>query len=243
MLKKPKHISDKEWSKIGSQAEEAKVFHAPDTIYKSFVRAFRIFREALRAFLAFRHIYDCVTIFGSARFHEAHPYYLLARQLGKRLAEEGFTVMTGGGPGIMEAANRGAKEAGGLSIGCNIAIPVEELPNLHLDHWITFRYFFVRKVMLTRYSTAFVCLPGGLGTLDELFEMQTLIQTRRLNEFPLVLMGSEYWKPLVEFMTNVLVKHKTIDQADVDRLMITDSVEEAVAYIKNHTKLRHQVKK
>ena len=173
----------------------------------------------------------CVTVFGSARFKEDHPYYHLARGLGARLAKAGFTVVTGGGPGIMEAANRGAKDAGGISIGCNIELPQEQKPNPYLDRWITFRHFFVRKVMLVKYSYAFVALPGGFGTLDEIFETATLIQTGKIQEFPLVLIGTEFWRPLLDFMHGRLIKEGTIDPSDAQRILLTDSPEEAVAGI------------
>ncbi len=177
-------------------------------------------------------------MFGSARFTENHPYYSLAREIGAALARAGFTVMTGGGPGIMEAANRGAKDAGGKSIGCNIQLPKEQKPNRYLDQWITFRHFFVRKVMLVKYSYAFVALPGGFGTLDEIFETATLIQTAKIREFPLVLMGKDFWRPLLDFLSNTMVKQKTIDQADVDRLIVTDSPAEAVEAITDVAKRR-----
>ncbi|MFZ4573315.1 MAG: TIGR00730 family Rossman fold protein [Phycisphaerales bacterium] len=173
-----------------------------------------------------------MTVFGSARFPESHTYYRLARDVGAAIARENLVVMTGGGPGIMEAANRGAKEAGGASIGCNIELPMEQRPNPYLDRWITFRYFFVRKVMLVKYSYAFVVLPGGFGTLDELFEALTLVQTRKIESFPIVLMGTEYWKPLLAFITDTLGRQGTIDPGDANMLTVTDSCEEAIAAIR-----------
>src|SRR5581483_7668094 len=147
-------------------------------------RAVRIFVELLRGFRALHFTGPCVTMFGSSRFPEAHPYYAMGRALGAALVRAGFTVMTGGGPGLMEAANRGAREAGGRSLGCNIELPREQRPNPYLDRFITFRHFFVRKLMLAKYSYAFVALPGGFGTLDELFEISTLIQTGKMRDFP-----------------------------------------------------------
>jgi len=185
----------------------------------------------MRGFRTFHFVGPCVTIFGSARFEESHPFCALARRLGALLAQDGFTVMTGGGPGIMEAANRGAKEVGGRSLGCNIELPHEQEPNPYLDRFVTFRYFFVRKVMLVKYSYAFVALPGGFGTLDEIFECATLIQTGKIEEFPLVLMGVDYWAPLLDFLRTKLVVARTVSAADVDRIFLTDSPEEAVARI------------
>lgn len=189
------------------------------------------FFEFVRGFRALHFVGPCVTVFGSARFTEFHPYYRLARMAGAELAKAGFTVMTGGGPGIMEAANRGAKDVGGRSIGCNIVLPQEQKHSPYLDEWITFRYFFVRKVMLVKYSYAFIALPGGFGTLDEIFETATLIQAAKIREFPLVLMGKEFWAPLLEFMSERLVKARTIDAVDLERIIVTDSAEEAVQAI------------
>jgi len=170
-------------------------------------------------------------VFGSARFKADHPYYELGREVGARLARRGFTVMTGGGPGVMEAANRGAREVGGPSVGCNIELPREQEPNPYLDRWITFRHFYVRKVMLVKYSYAFVALPGGFGTLDEIFELAVLIQTGKIRDFPLVLMGQDFWHPLMDFIETRLVQEGTVDPADPKRLTVTDSVEEAVTVI------------
>jgi uncharacterized protein (TIGR00730 family) len=194
-------------------------------------RAIRIFCEFMRGFRALHFVGPCVTVFGSARFKADHPYYEMGRDLGARLARVGFTVMTGGGPGLMEAVNRGAREAGGRSIGCNIELPTEQRPNPYLDRWITFRHFYVRKVMLVKYSYAFVALPGGFGTLDEMFEVATLVQTGKVKEFPIVLMDREYWRPLTDFVRNRLMVEGTIDPGDAQILFTTDSVEEAVTRV------------
>ncbi len=194
--------------------------------------AVRFFLEFLRGFESLSEEGPCVTVFGSARFAEGHDYYDLARQLGRRLAEEGYTVMTGGGPGIMEAANRGAREAGGRSIGCNIKLPHEQKPNAYLDHFIELDYFFVRKVMLVKYSTAFVVMPGGFGTLDEGFEVITLLQTGKLEGFPLVILGSEFWRGLREFAERTLIATGAIDPGDLDLFRGADSVDEAIALIR-----------
>jgi uncharacterized protein (TIGR00730 family) len=194
-------------------------------------RVLRIGWEFIQGFRALHFIGPCVTVFGSARFDEQHPYYHLARQTGAALARAGFTVMTGGGPGIMEAANRGARDVGGRTVGCNIKLPREQKPNPYLDRWITFRYFFVRKVMLVKYSYAFIAMPGGFGTLDEIFETATLIQTGKIFDFPLVLMGKEFWEPMLDFMRVRLFAKKTIDEVDMNRFIVTDSPEEAVKAI------------
>jgi len=174
-----------------------------------------------------------VTVFGSARFTEDTPYYMLARKVGAALAKEGFTVMTGGGPGIMEAANRGAKEAGGRSVGCNIVLPFEQQPNPYLDKWVDIDYFFVRKVLLSKYSYAFVVLPGGYGTLDEFFEALTLIQTGKMKEFPVVLMGKEFHAPLLAHLKH-MSEQGTISESDISLFLFTDDCEAAIQHIKKH---------
>jgi uncharacterized protein (TIGR00730 family) len=219
------------WGVTPGAPEVVRFLEGPQQPSAEFARATGIFFEFLHGFRALHFVGPCVTVFGSARFTEKHPYYELARQCGVELAKAGFTVMTGGGPGIMEAANRGAKDAGGRSIGCNIQLPKEQKPNPYLDQWITFRHFFVRKVMLVKYSYAFIALPGGFGTLDEIFETATLIQTAKIRDFPLVLMGKEFWRPLLEFMSQRMVAEKTIDQVDVDRFIVTDSAQDAVGAI------------
>jgi uncharacterized protein (TIGR00730 family) len=219
-----------DWTEFRTAPEIARFLHGPQPRGTELARAIRIFAELIRGFRAFHFVGPCVTVFGSARFGADHPYYSLAREVGTRLAKAGFTVVTGGGPGIMEAANRGAQEAGGLSIGCNIELPREQKPNPYLDRWLTFRHFFVRKVMLVKYSYAFIALPGGFGTLDEVFETATLEQTGKLRDFPLVLVGSEFWRPLVGFL-RTLVDAGTIDSADLERLRVLDSPEAAVREI------------
>ena len=205
----------------------------PQTRSTDFFDLCRIMREFFRGFRRLHFVGPCVTVFGSARFKQDHPYYDLAYRVGSGLADLGFTVMTGGGPGIMEAANKGAKEAGGRSIGCNIRLPHEQVPNRYLDKWVEFDYFFVRKVMLIKYSYAFVVLPGGFGTMDELFEALTLIQTRKIRDFPIVLMGREYHRPMLEFLQK-MVTSGTIGAADLHLLMVSDSVDVAMAHISRY---------
>ena len=188
----------------------------------------------MRGFRKLHFVGPCVTVFGSARFAEEHPYYALARQVGGRLARTGFTVMTGGGPGIMEAANRGAWDEGGFSVGCNIELPAEQKLNPYLDRAVTFRHFFVRKVMLVKYSYAFVVMPGGVGTMDELFEALTLIQTKKIADFPLVLMGRDYWRPFLELL-ETMVAAGTVGREDLRLLLVTDSVHEAMKHIEAHS--------
>jgi uncharacterized protein (TIGR00730 family) len=183
---------------------------------------------------------NCVTVYGSARFHEGHRYYELARSMGKKLAENGFTVMTGGGPGIMEAANRGAKEGGGKSLGCNIKLPFEQKINPYVDQKVEFEFFFTRKVILRKNSVAYVLMPGGFGTLDEIFEVLTLIQTGKLPPRPVVCMGTEYWGPMQVFIRDTLLKLGAISEKDLDLAYLTDDPGEGVEYILQ--KLKEQVK-
>lgn len=175
--------STTQWGKAPPVPEIRQFLQGPQKRSFELRQAVRIFLEIMRGFRNLHFLAPCVTVFGSARFTEEHAYYGLAREIGERLARAGFTVMTGGGPGIMEAANRGAKDAGGYSVGCNIELPQEQKPNAYLDRWVTFRYFFVRKLMLEKYSYAFIALPGGFGTLDEIFETATLIQTHKIKNF------------------------------------------------------------
>ena len=194
------------------------------------LQAFRIFFEVIYGLRGLHFVGPCVTVFGSARIASENAHYELAREMGRRIALEGFTVMTGGGPGIMEAANRGAKDVGGRSVGCNIVLPKEQAHNPYLDRWVTFRHFFVRKVMLVKYSYAFVVLPGGFGTMDEVFETVTLIQVGKMQDFPLILMGTDYWKDLRELVERMVVEG-TIDPDDARRIVFTDSPDEALRLI------------
>ncbi len=196
--------------------------------------AVRVFLEFLRGMELLDIDRPVVTVFGSARFEAGSRYYDLARQLGRRLAENGFAVMTGGGPGVMEAANRGCKEAGGLSIGANIQLPKEQKPNPYLDTFVEFEHFFVRKVMLVKYSCAFVAMPGGFGTMDEVFETLTLMQTGKIDPFPLVCVGTEYWHELTDFLARTLVAEGTIEPSDLDLLYFTDDCEDVAHHILEH---------
>jgi uncharacterized protein (TIGR00730 family) len=214
-------------------AEDRVLLQGPHSRRKELWLVLRAVRDFIAGFRALHFVGPCVTVFGSARFPAAHPYYALGREAGAALARLGFTVMTGGGPGLMEAANRGAQEAGGRSVGCNIQLPSEQAPNPYLDRSVTCRHFFVRKVLLFKYSYAFVALPGGLGTLDELSEALTLVQTRKVENFPIVLIGTEYWRPFRQVLERMAVEG-TIDARDLDLMLVTDSVEEAMAHIREH---------
>ncbi len=220
------------WPSTSPNTAEQQFLEGPHTRRHELRQAIRIFIECIRGFRALHFVGPCVTVFGSARFDETHPFYALGEEVGARIAEIGMTVMTGGGPGLMEAANRGAKRVGGRSIGCNIELPHEQKPNAYLDRMIEFRYFFVRKLMLVKYSYAFIALPGGFGTLDEIFETAVLIQTAKVRDFPLVLVGVEFWTPLITMLRDRLLVAGTIDRGDVDRIVLVDSPAEAAALVR-----------
>lgn len=194
-------------------------------------RALRILAEFVEGFDAMAAVGPAVTVFGSARIGEGEPYYELAREIGRQLAQAGYAVLTGGGPGIMEAANRGCREAGGLSVGCNIELPHEQGLNPYVDLGIEFRYFFARKVMFVKYADAFVILPGGFGTLDELFEALTLIQTAKVRHFPVIMVGSEYWRGMLDWLRDQPLALRAIDTSDLDLLTVTDDPAEVVRLI------------
>jgi uncharacterized protein (TIGR00730 family) len=206
----------------------------PRSRFAEFFTLLRVMRDFLRGFRVLHFVGPCVTVFGSARIQRDDPHYELARKMGAAIARLGFTVMTGGGPGIMEAANRGAKDVGGRSVGCNIELPYEQAANAYLDRCVRMHYFFVRKALLVKYSYAFVVMPGGAGTLDELFEALTLIQTAKIKNFPIVVMGTDYWKELIDFM-NKMAQRRMIAEADLRLIYTTDSVDAAIGHIRSHT--------
>ena len=203
--------------------------------------AFRIFSQFIKGFRTLHFVGPCITVFGSARFKEAHPYYSVAREFGKRISDLGLTVMTGGGPGIMEAANRGAFENGGMSVGCNIRLPFEQKPNKYMNKWLTFDYFFVRKVMMVKYSYAFIIMPGGFGTMDEFFETLTLVQTKIVTQFPIVLYGKAYYKELWEYL-EYMAQQGTINREDLSLVLLTDDVNDAITHIRTYIKKNYKLK-
>src|SRR5438445_7534783 len=190
--------------------------------------------DFLRGFRTLHFVGPCVTVFGSARIKRDDPHYELTRKMGAAIARLGFTVITGGGPGIMEAANRGAREAGGRSVGCTIELPSEQPTNAYLDRCVRLHYFFARKTLLVKYSYAFVVMPGGAGTLDELFEALTLIQTGKIKNFPIVIMGTDYWSQLIGFLEQMSQRGK-ISPSDLSLIFTTDSVDEAIEHIRSKT--------
>jgi uncharacterized protein (TIGR00730 family) len=214
--------------------EEIKFLAGPQSRWAEFEMTVRVLIDFIRGFRALHWVGPCVTIFGSARFDENHESYKQTRTLAAAIAKLGFTIMTGGGPGIMEAANRGAKDVGGRSVGCNIVLPKEQTHNPYLDKWVNIRYFFVRKTLLIKYSYAFVVMPGGFGTLDEFFEAITLIQTKKLADFPIIIFDKTFHQHLVNHI-DLMVEKKTIAKDDLSLFLVTDSVEESIEYLKQHS--------
>ncbi len=217
--------------RVANHTDEAKFLAGRHSRRYEALRVLRIALEFIRGFRKLHFVGPCITVFGSARFHEGHRWYALARATGTEIAHTGYAVITGGGPGIMEAANRGCKEAGGFSIGCNIILPFETAPNAYLDRVVDFYYFFVRKVMLVKYSYAFIIMPGGFGTLDEMSEALTLIQTGKLYDFPVILMGKEYWKGFIDWSRDTLLKEGAISQEDLENLYVTDDPKEVAQIV------------
>jgi uncharacterized protein (TIGR00730 family) len=215
-----------------SEPEDEIFLEGPRSRFEEFFTLLRVMRDFLRGFRALHFVGPCVTVFGSARIKSNDPHYELARKMGAAIARLGFTVITGGGPGIMEAANRGAKEAGGRSVGCTIELFSEQPTNAYLDRCVRMHYFFVRKTLLVKYSYAFVVMPGGAGTLDELFEALTLIQTGKIKNFPIVIMGTDYWKELLYFIDK-MAQRGMIAASDLKLIYATDSVDEAIAHIRS----------
>jgi uncharacterized protein (TIGR00730 family) len=224
---------------IDNRAEQD-LLAGPSTRRAEFGTLLRVSREMIRGFRRLHFVGPCVTVFGSARVDEKSDEYRMAREVSRRLSLLGFTIITGGGPGVMEAANRGARDAGGPSVGCNIKLPKEQAPNRYLDVSIDFRYFFVRKMMLVKYSYAFVVAPGGFGTLDEMYEALTLIQTGKIHDFPVVVLGTHYWSGMQKQL-KTMVEEGMIDRRDLDLLLVTDDVDEAVAHIEQRSVARFKL--
>lgn len=204
--------------------------------------AFKVFWQTIMGNRSLYFVGPCITVFGSARFKEDHPYYAAAREFGKRIAGMGLTVMTGGGPGIMEAANRGAFENNGASVGCNIHLPFEQQPNHYMHKWITFDYFFLRKGMMLKYSYAFIVMPGGFGTMDEFFSTLTLIQTKTITQFPMVLFGKSFYEPLMAEI-ELMKKEGTISEADLSLVLFTDDIDEAMQHIGSYLSSNYDIRK
>lgn len=212
------------------QQEEFNFLNKKNSRLRELKYAIGVVFQFIKGFRILHFAGPCITIFGSARYKEDSEYYQLARELSKQIAKKGFTIVTGGGGGIMEAANRGARDLNSLSIGINIVLPHEQKPNPYLDHFVNIDYFFVRKELLRKYSSAFVAMPGGFGTLDELFETITLIQTGKAKRFPIVLFGTSYYHHIIEHI-DVMIENGTISPADKDLILYTDSIDEALDFI------------
>lgn len=234
-------LQDPEWN-IRLEPRQGKYLGGPRSRAQELGFAFSVFFEFIKGFRALHFIGPCITVFGSARFKEDHVYYKQARELGSKLSKLGITILTGGGPGIMEAANRGAYESGGRSVGCNIQLPMEQKPNPYMHRWVTMKYFFVRKVLLVKYSYGFVVMPGGVGTMDEFFETLTLIQTATIKNFPVVMIGKDYYRDIWEMLQKML-QAKTISPQDLELVLFTDDIQQAVNHIEFYIKKHYEVKK
>lgn len=225
---------------------EIRFLSGPQSRWEELTFIVRVMFEFVRGFRVLHFVGPCVTFFGSGRFNESHGYYSESRHIARRVAQLGFTVMTGGGPGLMEAANRGAKEVGGRSVGCSIGLPTEQAPNKFLDKWVSIHYFFVRKILLIKYSYAFIVLPGGFGTMDEFFEAVTLTQTKKKLRFPIIIFDRDFHKDLMDYIEWMKYK-KTISDEDLKLILVTDSIDEAIDFIKEHSigkyKLQHEGKR
>ncbi len=217
--------------KIATTKKEIHFFEGPQSRWKDFKYAVSVFFEFIKGFRALHFVGPCVTVFGSARFKEDHPFYEQARELSAEIAQLGFTIMTGGGPGIMEAANRGAKDVGGKSVGCNIVLPHEQKHNDYLDKWVDIKYFFIRKMLLIKYSYAFIVMPGGFGTLDEFYEALTLVQTKKIDMFPIIIFDKDFYKNICEH-NQKMFEAGTISRNDESLYLVTDSIPEAIDYIR-----------
>lgn len=211
--------------------KEIQFFDGPQSRWKDFKYAVSVFFEFIKGFRALHFVGPCVTVFGSARFKEDHPFYEQARKLSGEIAQLGFTIMTGGGPGIMEAANRGAKEVGGKSVGCNIVLPHEQKHNDYLDKWVDIKFFFIRKMLLIKYSYAFIVMPGGFGTLDEFYEAVTLVQTKKIEMFPIIIFDKDFYQDIIEH-NQKMCEAGTISVTDEKLYFLTDSIPDAINYIK-----------
>jgi len=220
---------------------ESEYLEGPKSRSSEFRFTIKMVSQFIHGFRKLHFVGPCVTVFGSARFKSDHRFYRMAEEVGAAISKTGFTVMTGGGPGIMEAANKGAFEAGGLSVGCNIRLPMEQKPNPYMHEWVTMDYFFVRKFLLLKYSYAFVVFPGGWGTMDELFETLTLVQTGMIHNFPVVLMGKEYYQPLMEYL-NLMLQWGTISASDLNYVKLTDSPSEAIGHLKKYISENYTIK-
>lgn len=224
-----------------TEKSEIRFLEGPQSRFRELKFAFTTFWELIRCFRKLHFVGPCITVFGSARFHEDHPYYKFTQKAAAEFARLGFTIMTGGGPGVMEAANRGAREAGGRSVGCNIRLPVEQVPNPYLDKWVQVGHFFVRKILLVKYSFAFVVMPGGFGTLDELFEALTLIQTGKIKNFPVIVFNKEYHATLLDHLAQ-MKRNGTLNDRDLELLVFTDDIEQARLFIMEQSIKRYGLK-